>query len=114
MKIIASFDSADTADFAAGAIKRAISPLSSASAKEIPPLNGNIVPNIFGAVNLISTTPTYSMPIYNPAAFNIVEDERSSDYTHSDHIIEVVCRKEEYPAVSKIIVAHGGRNISKL
>ncbi len=114
MKIIASFDSADTADFAAGAIKRAVSPLSSAEAKEIPPLPDNIGPNIFEAINLISTTPTYSMPVYNPVAFNIDEDERASDYTHSDHIIEVVCRKEEYPAVSKIIIAHGGRNITKL
>ncbi len=114
MKIIASFDSADTADFAAGAIKRAVSPLSSAEAKEIPPLHGNIGLNVFTAFNVVSTTPTYSMPIYNPAAFDISSDEHASDYAHGDHIVEVVCRKEEYPAVSKIIIAHGGRNISKL
>ncbi len=114
MKIIASFDSADTADFTAGAIKRAVSPLSSAEAREIPPLPGNLGLNVFTAFNVVSTTPTYSMPVYNPTAFDITADEHASDYTHSDHIVEVVCRKEEYPAVSKIIIAHGGRNITKL
>jgi len=114
MKIIASFDSADTADFAAGAVQRAVSPLSSARAVEIPPLPGDIGMRVFTAFNVVSTTPTYSMPVYNPTAFDIDADEHASDYTHNDHIIEVVCRKEEYPAVSKIIIAHGGRNITKL
>lgn len=114
MKIIASFDSADTADFAAGDVQRAISPLSTAVAKELPPLSENQRLNIFAAFNVVSTTPTYSMPTYTPAAFDISADEHASDYTHGEHIVEVVCRKEEYPAVSKIIIAHGGRNISKL
>lgn len=114
MKITASFDSADTADFAAGDIARAISPLSSAVAKSIPYQNGNLKMNVFAAFNIAATTPTYSMPTYTPESFDITSDEHASDYSRGDHIVEVVCRREEYPTVSKIIIAHGGRNISKL
>ncbi|MDE7303623.1 MAG: hypothetical protein K2N60_09945 [Oscillospiraceae bacterium] len=115
MKIIASFDSPDSADFAAGAVKRAISPLSTISTKERYPSYGNIGLNVFSAYNVVSTTPTYSMPIYTPSEFSLSQDiSRQADYLHNDHILEVVCRKEDYPVVSKIIIAHGGRNISKL
>ena len=115
MKIIASFDSPDSADFAAGAVKRAISPLSTVVAKDIYQNSGNQGLNVFSAFNVISTTPTYSMPVYTPSEFSLREDEsRQSDYLHNDHILEVVCRKEDYPTVSKIITAYGGRNISKL
>lgn len=115
MKIIASFDSPDSADFAAGAVKRAISPLSTISTKERYPSYGNMGLNVFSAYNVVSTTPTYSMPIYTPSEFSLSQDlSRQADYLHNDHILEVVCRKEDYPIVSKIIIAHGGRNISKL
>ncbi len=115
MKIISSFDSPDSADFAAGAIKRAVSPLSSVETKELYPNSGDIGLNVFSSFNVISSTPTYSMPVYTPIAFSPSEDDgHQTDYLHNDHIIEVVCRKEEYPVVSKLIIAHGGRNISKL
>ena len=115
MKIIASFDSPDSADFAAGAVKRAISPLSTVVAKDVYPNSGDIGLNVFSAFNVTSTTPTYSMPVYNPTAFLSGETgDHRSDYIRNDHIVEVVCRKEDYPVVSKIITAYGGRNISKL
>lgn len=115
MKIIASFDSPDSADFAAGAVKRAISPLSTVVTKDVYPNSGNLGLNVFSSFNVISSTPTYSMPVYTPIAFSPSEyDGHRNDYLHNDHILEVVCRKEEYPVVSKLIIAHGGRNISKL
>lgn len=115
MKITASFDSPDSADFAAGAIKRAISPLSSVKTKELYSNSGDIGLNVFSSYNIISSTPTYSMPVYTPIAFSpSEEDGDGADYLHNDHILEVVCRREDYPTVSRIIIGHGGRNISKL
>ncbi|MCM1059402.1 MAG: hypothetical protein NC452_03820 [Eubacterium sp.] len=112
MKIRASFDSPDSADFAAGAIQRAISPLSSVKTKERYSNSGDVGLNIFSSYNVISTTPTYSMPVYTAAESSDIGS--GADYLHNDHILEVVCRKEDYPTVSRIIIGHGGRNISKL
>lgn len=115
MKIIASFDSPDSADFAAGAVQRAISPLSTVVTKDVYQNSGNLGLNVFSSFNVISSTPTYSMPVYTPIAFSPSEaDDHRSDYLHNDHVVEIVCRKEDYPVVSKIITAYGGRNISKL
>ncbi|MGN0675184.1 MAG: hypothetical protein ACI4KG_05500, partial [Oscillospiraceae bacterium] len=114
MKITAYFDSPDSADFAAGALKRAISPLSTIKIKEPSSGSDKINMNIFSSYNPAVTTPTYSMPVYTPAAFADNNVQGHNDSIKNDCIIEVICRKEDYPAVSKIIISHGGRNISKL
>lgn len=114
MKIIAHFDSADSADFAAGALKNALSSLSSVEAKEYPAKNADIGMNIFTAFNTAATSPTYSMPMYNPAAYVSSDDDRSLDYSADDHVVEVICRREDAATASRIIIGHGGRNISRL
>lgn len=114
MKITAHFDSPDSADFAAGALKRAVSPLSSIKISKSSPDSDKIGMNIFSSYNPAVTTPTYSIPVYIPAAFSDNNVQDHNDNIKNDYIIEVICRKEDYPAASKIIINHGGRNISKL
>lgn len=114
MKIIAHFDSADSADFAAGALKNALSPLSSVEAKEYRAKSEDIGMNVFTAFNTAATSPTYSMPMYNPAAYVSADSDRDRDYSAEDHAVEVICRKEDAATASRIIIGHGGRNISRL
>lgn len=114
MKITASFSSPDSADFAAGALKRTLSPLATIETKNLNTRHYPDNMNIFTAFNTATTTtPTYSMPVYNPAFYENA-DNRERDYFGIDYILEVTCRKEEEHAARKIIISHGGRNISKL
>lgn len=113
MKIIAHFDSPDSADFAAGAVKNAISPLSSIETKEYSAQKGKDIMNFFAAYNTTSASPTYSMPIFNPAAYADT-DVNGQDSSGGGHILEVVCRREDAAKASRIIIGYGGRNISRL
>lgn len=114
MKIRASFDSPDSADHAAGALKRALSPLASIGTRDVKPKQTVNGMNVFASFNTLSgTSPTYSMPIYNAAYLNDVNGSER-DYIGSDHILEVVCRHDEESIATRIIIGHGGRNISKL
>lgn len=90
MKITASFDSPDSADFAAGALKRALSPLASIETKNVNTRHYPDNINIFAAFNTTTTTPTYSMPIYNPAFYENA-DNRERDHLGTDYILEVIC-----------------------
>ena len=114
MKIIAHFDSPDSADFAAGALRNALSPLTAIETKNLPYKRSNDSMNVFAAYNTVSTTPTYSMPIYNPTAKNRFISSREQDMIGSDHILQIICRNEEAHIASQIIINHGGRNISKI
>lgn len=114
MKIRASFDSPDSADHAAGALKRALSPLASIETRDIRPKQTVNGMNVFASFNTLSgTTPTYSMPIYNAAYINTANGSER-DNIGSDHILEVVCRHDEESQATRIIIGYGGRNISKL
>ena len=114
MKITAHFDSPDSADFAAGALKRTLSPLTVIETKDIPTKSGKVNMNIFSSFNLVGMTPTYSMPVYNLNAYDDKTSQRKTDYLKTDNILEVVCRKEDEAAAMRIIVGYGGRNIDKI
>lgn len=114
MKITAHFDSPDSADFAAGALRNVLSPLSAIETKNLPYKKTNDSMNVFAAYNTVSTTPTYSMPIYNPTERNRFVSSREMDMIGTDHILQVICRNEEAHIASQIIINHGGRNISKI
>ncbi len=114
MKITAYFDSPDSADHAAGALKRALSPLAEIGTRNAKHKSASNGVNSFAVFNtLTGTSPTYSMPIYN-AAYLRDADNGGSDYIGTDCIVEVTCRKEEEAKASRIIIGYGGRNISKL
>lgn len=114
MKITAYFDSPDNADFAVGALKKALSPIASVDARTVYPGSHKISMDIFSSFNLSGTTPTYSMPVYNLNAYKDINQLRQKDYQKENHILEVVCQKEEAPVAHRIIIGYGGRNITKI
>lgn len=113
MKIIAHFDSPDSADFAAGALKNALSPLASIETKEYSAQNQTNNMNKMIAFNTTSTSPTYSMP-YSYSLRNGEGGTFENDYISAKHVLEVVCRSEDAAKASRIIIGHGGRDISQL
>ncbi len=106
MKITAHFNSPDNADFAAGALKRILSPLSKIETENRSSENSNINIDIFPVFNLTSITPSYSIPV----KVNNVNETSSCDSC----ILKVVCRKEEAAEAIRIIIGFGGRNITKI
>ncbi|MDE5742387.1 MAG: hypothetical protein K2H90_08065 [Oscillospiraceae bacterium] len=113
MKIIAHFDSPDSADFAAGALKNALSPLASVETKERSAHKQTNKMNTVVAFNTTTNNPTYSMPLSFPSHDNESE-VFENDYISAKHIVEVVCRSEDAAKASRIIIGHGGRDITRL
>ncbi|MCD7731303.1 MAG: hypothetical protein LUI05_07400 [Oscillospiraceae bacterium] len=113
MKITAEFDSINSADIAAAAIRKQISPFSDISTSEINShkkqnIDGNIL--LFGNYNMpCGSYNTYSMPI-------ITGDDNPFNETdlRSAASLEVVCRREDEINVSGIIINHGGYKIKVL
>ncbi len=106
MKITAHFNSPDSADFAAGALKRALSPLTKIETENFSSLNGSSDMGVFPVFNLTSITPTYSVPVNTRKS--------QADKAADDCVLKIVCRNEEAAEASRIIIGFGGRNISKI
>lgn len=112
MKIIAHFDSPDSADHAAGALKNALSPLSSIETKEYSEKRQTNKMNTIVAFNTVTNNPTYSAPLtYTQDGVGEVYE---NDYISAKHVLEVVCRSEDAAKASRIIIGHGGRDITRL
>ena len=106
MKITAHFNSADSADFAAGAIRRTLSPHTKIETETTALIDDNTSINIFPVFNLASFTPTYSIPVQT--------DNFHKINSNDDCILKVICRNEEAAEALRIIIGFGGRNISKI
>ena len=113
MKIIAHFDSPDSADFAAGALRNALSPLASVETKEYSAQNYTNRSNMAVAFNTTTSNPTYSVP-FSYSLRNSEGGAFENDYISSKHVLEVVCRSEDAAKASRIIIGHGGRDISRI
>lgn len=114
MKIIAHFDSPDSADFAAGALKNALSPLASIETKDYSAQKQTNKMNTVVAFNTTTSNPTYSMPLSYPERDGGGGEGFENDYVSAKHVVEVVCRSEDAAKASRIIIGHGGRDITKL
>lgn len=114
MKIIAHFDSADSADFAAGALKNALSPLASIETKDYSDKNNTDNTHIIAAFNTATSTPNYSTAAISYSSSNDRRKNYENDYISAKHVLEVVCQSEDAAKASRIIIGHGGRNITKL
>lgn len=106
MKITAHFNSPDSADFAAGALKRTLSPLTKIETESSHIVNSDIDINIFPVFNLTSITPTYSVPV--------LKNNSNSTNSSDDCVLRVICKNEEAAEASRIIIGFGGRNITKI
>lgn len=106
MKITAYFNSPDSADFAMGALKRSLSPLSKIETHNRSIVNSNTDTIIFPVFNLSSVTPSYSVAVQKNSSDSVNQNDEC--------ILEVVCRNEEAEKASRIIIGFGGRNISRI
>lgn len=116
MKFKAEFDSPDTADICAAALRNRISSISSIQVKDTSPEQTKRGIRILPAFDAsTTTTPMFSLPIFNAAFVNSnISSTVEADYTRKHPTLEVVCRKEDEKTVSNIIVGYGGLNIKKL
>ena len=106
MKITANFNSPDSADFAAGALKRTLSPLTKIETENKNLINSDTNINIFPVFNLSSITPSYSVPV----KINNINVANLNDVC----TLRVICRKEDAAEAIRIIIGFGGRNITKI
>ncbi len=111
MKIKGKFDTVDSAERAAAAIKHQISTFSdfSVTSENRPahPHKGRLFYNsYFNSIN----SPYYAVPATVTKGYDIDEDIYETDL-RTDASLEVVCRIEDEKNVSRIMIGCGGRNI---
>ena len=114
MKITAEFDSVNSADMAAAAIRQQICPFSDIKVTEYRSKK-NFTSNK-GMLVFSSNNPSYN-PGYNtfPVVFsnNTADDFNETDL-RSGAVLEATFIKEDERRISNIIVNHGGREIRTL
>lgn len=112
MKYTAEFDSLNTADIAAAAIKKYISDFSEVNVYD--KLHQNPGNNDNGFILFSGFNPTASYSFNQGTAF-AVEVNNGHNASEIDMrtcpTIEVTCRTEDAKNVSRLIVGYGGRNI---
>lgn len=112
MKYTAEFDSINTADIAAAAIKKFISSFSEINVYDKLHQDKGEHHNDFILFSGFNPPPTYSF--YNGTAFAVGVDDVHDTTEVNKRIcptLEVTCRTEDAKNVSRIIVGYGGRNI---
>ena len=112
MKYTAEFDSLNTADIAAAAIKKYISTFSEVSVYDKLHQDTGHDRGGFILFSGFNPPPTYSF--YNGTAFAVgVDDPENTTEVNKRTCptLEVTCRSEDAKNVSRIIVGYGGRNI---
>ena len=111
MKYSAEFDSVNTAEIAAAAIKKQISPFSDINIKPNKEIgnNDNNSLIIFGNYNPSSATPPYAA-VNTVYAINDASEQENND--DSGAVLEIQCRSEDAKSVSRLLIGYGGRNIS--
>ncbi|MGN0608479.1 MAG: hypothetical protein ACI4J6_04695 [Oscillospiraceae bacterium] len=110
MKITAEFDSVNSADMAAAAIRQQVSPFSDIKVTEYRSQK-NFTSNK-GMLVFSSNNPSYN-PGYNsfPVVFSNTADDFNETDLRSGAVLEATFIKEEERRISNIIVNHGGREI---
>lgn len=114
MKITAEFDSVNSADMAAAAIRQQISPFSDIKVTEYRS-EKNLTANK-GMLAFSSYNPSYSPGFYSfPVAVNGTFSNTADDFNETDlrsgAVLEATFIKDDERRVSNIIVSHGGREI---
>lgn len=115
MKIIAEFDSIDSAELTASSIRHNLNNKIFINVKPNNTYNiGNTHTVLFSNFNTTNTTPTFTF--YNNR--NDINNAQSykSDITGEINTatLEIICKKEDYQTINHFIINHGGRNISKI
>ena len=112
MKYTAEFDSINTAEIAAAALKKYISSFSEINVYD--KLHQHTGDDHSGFVLFSGFNPTVTSPLYNGtvSAVEIPDDDPTPEVSmRTCPTLEVVCRSEDAKNVSRIIIGYGGRNI---
>ncbi len=114
MKFSVEFDSPDTADICAAAIRSRIGEISSIKIDNVQEVFTGRRTSTLPAFNVSGNNPSYSYPENNPI-YNTMDIDMGipSDYIHNRPKVEIICRDEDAKMVSNIIVGYGGLNIRK-
>ncbi len=111
MKFTAEFDSVNSADMAAAAIRKNISSFS-----DIRVIEGNSRKKLADKVNFMMFGAYNGSQIYPPVySSRILSDdftENNETDLRSRVTLEVVCRSEDKKNVSRLIVGYGGRDLN--
>lgn len=115
MKYTAEFDSINSADICAAALKKYISSFSDISVYDELKANrnDNSESDLIGYTVINGLNYGINTPQLSGSAIITGNDNRNlheSDF-RSHPVLEVTCRKEDAKTVSRIIIGHGGRNI---
>lgn len=117
MKISAEFDTVDSADIAAASLRGYISELYDIRVKNDPYENHTgPYASIFPAYNIVSPSdnPGFSFPFFNTLLYLDSGLTINRDYDVKSPKLEIICRKEDEKAVSRVVIGHGGRNVTKI
>lgn len=116
MKFSAEFDSVNSADIAAAAIKKQISSFSDMKVSEKlmhKPRASHSGMIIFNSFNPVTPAQAYTPPVSIDGLFyNMYEYDRETDL-RSHPTLEITCREDDAAAVSRMLIGYGGRNIHK-
>lgn len=111
MKFTAEFDSVNSADIAASAIRRCISDFSDICVSDEhakQKIRSDLF--LFPAYNPSYSDPMYTAPIFVSDRFE--PNSRNEVSLRHHPTLEVICRNESSKSVSSLIIGYGGRNIT--
>ncbi len=115
MKLTAEFDSVNSADLAAAAIRKRISPFSDISVKEkraAKEYTSNKSMRIFSSFNPSVNQYTYSLPVSTMGSYSNTINSLNETDMDSGAVLSVICRREDEKNTSGVIISHGGHDIS--
>lgn len=109
MKFTAEFDSVNSADIAASAIRSKISDFSSVTVhgRDTDAYRESKM-MLFPSFNPSNSDPMYAMPVTMNGEYR--NENEVSQRSHTT--LEVICRNNDSKAVSAMIIGYGGRNIT--
>lgn len=115
MKLTAEFDSVNSADHAASAIRKNISVFSDISIN--PKYNDKSFitykkTGIFSSFNPSVNQHIYSFPVTTNGVYSVSADFINETDLRTDTTLEVICGSNDRKAISGIITNCGGREIS--
>ncbi len=112
MKFTAEFDTPDTADICAAAIRNKVPDITSLTITNRTVYNSGsniIFPNFSPSIN----NPQYSIPMWGQFSIRNIDTGMEYDYSRNQPMLEVTSSRENEKMISNIIVGYGGLNIHK-
>ena len=114
MRLTAEFDSVNSADLAAAAIRKSISPFSDISVRENrtqKEYTSDKSMRVFNSFNPSVNQYIYSMPVSTGGIYSNTINSLTESDNRSGAVLSVTCRTEDEKKASSVIINHGGHDI---